>query len=600
MSSRDLRRLTLLAVGMGFAMLTAGSVVRLSGDGAACPDWPLCYNSVLPWGNAKALAETAHRALAALVLSLVAWLAIKAWRAERAHAATRALVSALILFAAQVGIGAVVSLDAANATWAVLHLLAGPLALGLLLRGALLLHLPDASADDASAAARAFRRALRALVVSLFVFLSLGAVVAVNGAELACGNALPLCNGGLLPNGGRLTFVQWLHRVSVLGVLLMLGRVLRVVLRRDVTLPRALRWSLYALLAAFLAQALFGAAMIRSNRAALFAALHNVSGYLVWLLAVAGMTLGQCLPLHVPQRPARPQPAWVMTVRDYLMLTKPKVVSLLLFTTLAGMFLTPAGPPPWYLVVWTMLGGYLMAGGANAINMAYDADIDRVMSRTAWRPTVAGRIPPWHAYAFGFVLMALALAIFVLFVNVLTAALALIGFLYYTVVYTRWLKRSTWQNIVIGGGAGAIPPLIGWAAASSQLSAPALLLFALVFYWTPPHFWALALLKQREYALAGVPMLPVVAGEKETARQMLWYALGTVAISLMLTPLGVAGEVYLVSALALGAWLLALTWRLNQTLDRATALQLYLYSLFYLFALFGAMVTDRALRWLTL
>jgi len=281
------------------------------------------------------------------------------------------------------------------------------------------------------------------------------------------------------------------------------------------------------------------------------------------------------------------------TISDYVVLTKPRVISLLLFTTLAGMLVTPAGSPPFYLILWTLLAGYLMAGGANAVNMAYDVDIDSMMGRTKLRPVPSGRMSSRRAFVFGVVLAVIAFTILVLFVNILAAVLSLVGFFYYTVVYTRWLKRTTWQNIVIGGGAGAIPPLVGWAAAYGQLTWPSLFLFMIVFFWTPPHFWALALLKRKDYATASVPMLPVIAGPVETARQMLLYSLGMVALTVVLVPLQVMGWIYLVGAVALGGIFLWRAWQLNREQTSQTALSLYKYSLLYLALLFAAMVVDR-------
>jgi protoheme IX farnesyltransferase len=225
--------------------------------------------------------------------------------------------------------------------------------------------------------------------------------------------------------------------------------------------------------------------------------------------------------------------------------------------------------------------------------MALDSDIDHLMGRTSKRPVPSGRIAPRQAFAFGLVLAGLSLLVFLLFVNWLAAVLAVVGFLYYTVIYTRFLKRNTWQNIVIGGGAGAIPPMIGWAAASGRLSLAALVLFAIVFYWTPPHFWALALLKRKDYAAAGVPMLPVVAGDGETARQILVYSFGMFALTLMLVPVQAMGSVYLMGAIALGVWFLRLAWRVNCEHTPQSALKLYVYSLLYLFALFTVMMVDR-------
>jgi protoheme IX farnesyltransferase len=227
--------------------------------------------------------------------------------------------------------------------------------------------------------------------------------------------------------------------------------------------------------------------------------------------------------------------------------------------------------------------------------MAYDADIDNVMGRTSKRPTVNGRITPRRAFVFGMILALLSVANFLLFVNWLAAALAVLGFFYYTVIYTRWLKRTTPQNIVIGGGAGAIPPLIGWAAASGQLTIAAVFLFVIVFYWTPPHFWALALMKQKDYAAAGVPMLPVVAGEDETTHQILIYSLGMFALTLVLVPLQAMGSVYFAGAVALGLWFLWKAWQVNRYRSPQTVWGLYKYSLLYLFGLFAVMVLDRAL-----
>ncbi|HXT47613.1 MAG TPA: heme o synthase, partial [Gemmatimonadaceae bacterium] len=207
--------------------------------------------------------------------------------------------------------------------------------------------------------------------------------------------------------------------------------------------------------------------------------------------------------------------------RDLVMLTKPRIISLLLVTTVAPMYV--AGSPSFGLVCWVLLAGYLMAGGANAVNMFIDSDIDEHMARTRLRPIPSGRMDRRAVLAFGILLATTATGIFAIEVNVLSAALALAGFYFYVFIYTRWLKRRTPQNIVIGGAAGAFPPLVGWAAATGHIDLAAIYLFLIVFYWTPPHFWALALLKQHDYGRAGVPMAPLVWGERETMRQMLWY-----------------------------------------------------------------------------
>lgn len=281
--------------------------------------------------------------------------------------------------------------------------------------------------------------------------------------------------------------------------------------------------------------------------------------------------------------------------RDAIALTKPKVISLLLLTTFAAMFITPAGLPHWQTVLWTMIGGYLMAGGANAVNMAYDSDIDSIMGRTSKRPVPSGRVSKNTAYAFGFMLMALSFIILATLVNGLTASLAFIGFIYYTVIYTAWLKRRTSQNIVIGGGAGAIPPLVGFAAASGSLDITAALLFVIIFMWTPPHFWALALMMRmrKDYGSVGVPMLPVVATESETTRQIWIYSWVMLAITLILVAIGAMGWIYMTVAIVIGALFLLRAWQLKKDCTQKRALELYKYSLLYLALLFVGMAADR-------
>jgi len=275
---------------------------------------------------------------------------------------------------------------------------------------------------------------------------------------------------------------------------------------------------------------------------------------------------------------------------DYFELTKPKVQSLLLLTTITTMEV--AGNPPASKIALTCLGGYLSAGGAGAVNHYWDRDIDAQMKRTATRPIPAGRISPGAALTFGFALAALSFLELSLAVNVLAASLALGGFVGYVGLYTMYLKRRTPQNIVIGGAAGAIPPLVGWAAARGSLSWTAVYLFAIVFYWTPPHFWALSLLMKDEYAKVGIPMMPVVRGEQETRRQILLYSLLLYAVTQLPFCVGEFGGIYLVASMLLGLAFVAAAIRLYRRADRAAALRLYLYSLLYLALLFGAMVVD--------
>ncbi len=278
---------------------------------------------------------------------------------------------------------------------------------------------------------------------------------------------------------------------------------------------------------------------------------------------------------------------------DYVTLTKPRIISLLLVTTLAPMVLAAGGWPGGGIVAWTMLGGYLMAGGANAINMFMDRDIDSRMSRTRYRPIPSGRMSPAHGLGFGILLAVASFLLFTLAVNLLAAALALAGLLYYVFVYTRWLKRTSPQNIVIGGAAGAFPPLVGWAAVTGGLSLTAMYLFLIVFFWTPPHFWALALVKQKDYGRVGVPMAPNVWGEKHTKQQMLLYTAMLLPLTLAPAALGELGWVYAISAALLGVWFLYGVVAVVRARDfTAPAWSLYRTSLLYLALLFVAVLVD--------
>jgi len=285
--------------------------------------------------------------------------------------------------------------------------------------------------------------------------------------------------------------------------------------------------------------------------------------------------------------------SWRTVLSDYVEMTKPKVQSLLIFTTVTTMYV--AGDPSIGLVLLTCLGGALSAGGAGAINHALDRDIDRVMKRTADRPVASGRVSVRAAIVYGVLLGCASFALLSLTVNPLAAVLAMSGFLGYVLVYTMWLKRTTPQNIVIGGAAGAVPPLVAWAAVTGGLGGTPLYLFAIVFFWTPPHFWSLSLLMKDEYARAGVPMLPVVRGEAETRRQILLYAVLLYAVTQLPFCAGAFGAVYLVASVLLGALFIAGAIRLLRSPSRRTALRLYLFSLAYLALLFGAMVADARL-----
>jgi protoheme IX farnesyltransferase len=320
------------------------------------------------------------------------------------------------------------------------------------------------------------------------------------------------------------------------------------------------------------------------------------SGEARWAVAVHVGAAGAALAasLVTVALSFRGDPVPLGSWRDYVTLTKPRIMSLLLLTGAAGMFVGAQGVPDPTTLLAMLFGLALACGGASALNHVMDADIDRMMGeRTRARPVAAGRVPVPRALEFGLVLLALSFAVLAATVNVLTAALALVGGLFYVIVYTRWLKRTTPQNIVIGGAAGAVPPLVGFAAATGNLTLPALWLFLIVFLWTPPHFWALALMLREHYAAAKVPMLPVVRGSRETARQILLYSLVLVVFTVVVGAW--LGPLYTVAATLLGAAFLVLAWRLRRDLSRRRAAVLFHYSLSYLALLFIAAALDPVL-----
>jgi len=308
-------------------------------------------------------------------------------------------------------------------------------------------------------------------------------------------------------------------------------------------------------------------------------------------LALAAVAFAATLVLAASTYRGEPAPraSW----RDYVTLTKPRIMSLLLITGLCAMFVGAQGAPHPWLVLVTMSGLALACGGASALNHVLDRDIDKLMGkRTRARPVAAERMPASRALEFGLALSAFSFVLLASLVNVLAAVLALVGNLFYVLVYTRWLKRTTPQNIVIGGAAGAVPPLVGWAAVTGNLTLPALWLFLIVFFWTPPHFWALALLIRHDYEAARIPMLPVVRGVRETTRQIVLYSLVLVAVTVVPFLWGTLGLVYLGVALGLGAAFLLLAVRLRREATPREASVLFHFSLLYLALLFAAMAVD--------
>ncbi len=575
-----LRNFTILTIGATLALIILGGVVRATGAGLACPDWPLCQGRLIPPLQGLVLIEYSHRLVASVVGLATLLLVVTIWRGHRKDPAlVRRGVLAAVLLVAQILLGGITVRTELTA-----GLVAAHLATAVAFLTTLLLIYTSAWRGEfgALAASPGLRVAAPLAAVAAFAQIVLGGYVSGSGAALACPD-FPLCRGALVPPLDGLVLIHFLHRLGALAVALaVVGLVAQA--RGGSALLRRLAGGAALLV---VAQIILGAMNIYTRVAAPVTILHLVTAVALFgtLVLVTGLTAA-------PQGEASSR-GFGRAAGDYLALTKPRIVLLLLATTATTMMVAAGRHLAPTLLAFTMLGGALAAGAANAINMYWDRDVDAVMSRTRRRPVPAGRVQPGHALAFGIVLAVLSVAVLGPLVNWLSAALATAGILFYVFVYTIWLKRATPQNIVIGGAAGAVPPLVGWAAVTGQVAAPALLLFAIIFLWTPPHFWALALSRRQDYAAAGIPMLPVVAGEARTRREIMRYSLALVAATLLLVPVARAGQLYLAAALILGAGFIYLATSLGHERGGRPALRLFGYSIVYLALLFVAMAVDR-------
>jgi protoheme IX farnesyltransferase len=619
------RRLAMIATGFTVGLIALGGYVRITGAGMGCSDhWPLCNGRLLPnLADRLEVLEWSHRWVAVMVSGAVAGLAGVALRRHRHDAWLRTpAVLAGVLLVLQVLLGALTVKLWNAAPSVVIHLVNAMLLLAVLVVAVLRSGERLRGEVPPAEGLRPRDLVLPGFALLLVFF---GALVANYDAGLYC-LGFPFCGGQIAPPETGLGKVQWVHRLLAF---LFLGHTFAVAARSraypgEGAAPyRRAAWTLVTLVALQIA---VGAAMMLAMMPAGLRAAHLFVGSLVWVgalvVAFRGRRLGALAPARVTQgsapsmdevpgrtafqapfveenEPAPPAEeagkARPSILADLVTLTKPRIISLLLLTTVLPMFITGRGIPTPALVGWVLLGGYLMAGGANTVNMWFDRDIDMLMARTRLRPIPSGRIPAFAALLFGLAQGAAAFAIFWNYVNPLSAWLALSGYLFYIFVYTVWLKRISTQNIVIGGAAGAFPPLVGWTAVTGSLDLTAIYLFAIIFFWTPPHFWALALIKRHDYAKAGVPMMPVVSGEHWTKVQMLAYTLMLIPLTIMPAVFGSLGLFYAGAAALLGGRLLWYSIRvLKETGVTPTAWRMYKFSLLYLALLFVAMGVDRA------
>jgi protoheme IX farnesyltransferase len=649
------QRLTAVAIVFTFALVTVGVLTRAMAAGLGCPDWPLCYgNLVPPIEDYKAWLEWTHRTIAAVLGLLILGVAVLAIVDHRRRRSILwPSIGAVVLVGFQAWLGRETVRLGNSGESVTAHLAAAMLLLGLLVYLFVRVAYPARFAGRGGSQRFTLLAAFSA--ASVYGLLLFGSNVTATNGTLVFPD-WPLMGGAILPPITDVTTAQVLHRyvagivaVIVIATALVAWRTQRahpIVIRLEVwaasiflvqSMVGAMQiWTKQApwasvLHVAFgsLVWALALAAAVHAQYAARAAGEPAAdAGHGARVEGPPGDTLDRAGPVaagvgpgtmaaseldeaaravavagplgHVDEAlaadavaaPVAAPRSWRAVVRAYVALTKPRIVELLLITTIPAMVLAAKGFPPVTLIVWTLVGGSLAAGSANAINCYLDRDIDIVMTRTRRRPLPAHEVDPARAVVFGIVLGAISFAVLAYFVNLLSAFLALLAIAFYVVVYTMMLKRTTPQNIVIGGAAGALPPVIGWAAVTGRIEIPALLLFAVVFYWTPPHFWALALRITRDYASARVPMLPVVSGVAETGRQILLYTVLLVVVSIILWPVARMGAIYLGSAVVLGAiflWQSAKLWRSG---TGAGAIGLYKFSITYLTLLFLAIAVD--------
>lgn len=594
---RRFRYLVFLAALLTFLLIVMGGIVRVTESGLGCPDWPTCYGKLIPPLRMDAILEYLHRLIASLAspfILLAAGIAFRRYRHIRWL--TRPLLAAVALLGFEVALGAVTVLRETPPEIVAAHFATALTILALVLMAAVVafFRYHDPSAERLTFPSP-FGRLTLATLLAVFVALISGALVTGSGSTYACGG-WPLCNGELFPA----TSAGWVHMthrfiVGLAGVL-MVAMFLRA-WRTQYTQTAILSAATLATVL-FFAQAFVGALKTMRGFPVFLLGLHVTTAAAAWTALVILATLVGLAGRRASEEEveASRQVNIRQRLGDFLMMTRPIVVLLLLTTACAGLAIAGRSLPPFKLAFWTLFGGALAAGGAQAVNQYVDRDIDRLMGRTARRPLPAGRLTPAEGLAWGLGLCAVSVYIIAGFVNWLAALLTLAGILYYVILYTLVMKRTSPQNIVIGGGAGALCPVIGWAAATGRLDWMALALFAIIFLWTPPHFWALSLVRLKDYARAGIPMLPVVKGEDHTRRQIFLYTVSLVAVTLILPLIHLAGMVYLVGAVLLGGMLIFAAWRVWRIGGNKFAWSLYRISNMYLAFLMLALVLDALTR----
>jgi protoheme IX farnesyltransferase len=607
-----IRRIAWAATVVTYFLIALGGTVLATDSGLSCPDWPFCYGQAYYSGTYHVFLEQFHRFTAATVSILIVLLLIGiiAW-ARKDRALLMMAIAAPVLLAIQIVLGGLTVLWKLPPQIITAHLGTALAIFAIVITIAVLSGKPARRGDgkpspEHPAKTRKFVQLAISNALLVYILMLFGSYVTGSEAGLAC-LGWPLCTPAPWAVSNHLANINILHRVFAVFVgLVTLWTVIAALRRWRVARGQAIVGLLGGVL--FVFQAIVGGLIVLLKEPAFVAGLHLALATAVWgtLVLLAALASNQLRAAPQQQEIEKMEQAEAeakkeigvvrQTIANYVDLMKPHVTVLLLGVTAAAMAIASQGLPPLILVIPTLLGGAMAAGSANCINCYIDRDIDQVMGRTQRRSLPSGRVEPRQALVFGIILGVCAFIIFIAFVNLLSAVLACSAILFYVFVYTLGLKRTSTQNIVIGGAAGAVPVLVGWAAITNSLSLPAIWLFAIIFFWTPPHFWALSLLIQKDYEKAGIPMLPVVKGEAETRRQILLYSLIVLAITLVLFAMGTMGYFYLAGAVILGGGLVYLALRLWRDQSKKWARTLFWYSNMYLAAIFAIMVLDRVIH----
>jgi len=588
------RYLLLITSVLTYLTIVFGGISRVAADSLICPTWISCYSSWFPIVETGSLIQYLHLMTSSLTGPMILLSVIIAFiRYRTIKLINLPLQIAVVLLGVQTFLGAFLAKSESLPDLTAFHFGLALWVLALITISTVVIFVLKFDSDQQvrlSFKSPFAKISLWSLGLIFLVLIS-GAIVTNSGHGSTC-LTWPLCDGLTIPTNS-IGWVNMIHRIAVgLGAIVMI--LMLVNAWKTQRTQRAILTAATSTTVLYFSQAFVGAIKTIRNSGAELVGLHEATAAAVLASAVllcvfvglASRTKEEEIeeseiPIYNKQR-----------IKDLLSLTKPIVVLLLLFTTYAGMVIGAREIPSIGITFWTMLGGALAAGGSGAVNQYIDRFVDQKMTRTAKRPIASGRMTSAEGLAFGVSLLFIAFFLMAGFVNLLAALLSLAGMIYYVLLYSIFLKTTTIQNIVIGGGAGAIPPLVGWAASTGGLDAGAWYLFLIIFMWTPPHFWALALVRTKDYANAGIPMLPVVKGELVTRQQIFIYTILLAITTIMMYVLDLAGVVYLVLAILLGIWLILTAWKVLKKGGNKIAWKMYRYSSMYLAFLFLALMVD--------